>query len=89
MTTTNVLFRVYCETSYGQTVHVVGNTPALGNWMPTNDNKLKWSQLNWWETAQAINYQQQELNINSSLRINQEAYIGKMATIEFWKIMAT
>lgn len=49
-----VTFRVYCETSYGQTVHVVGDTPALGNWVPDETNKLKWSELNWWETESLI-----------------------------------
>jgi hypothetical protein len=49
-----VIFRVYCETSYGQTVHVVGNMPTLGNWLPTENNKLKWSELNWWETYSAL-----------------------------------
>ncbi|CAD8168546.1 unnamed protein product [Paramecium pentaurelia] len=35
-----VLFRVACQTQISQTVYIVGNNSALGNWNPQNGFKL-------------------------------------------------
>lgn len=67
--TTNVHFRVYCETTYGQTVHVLGDVAALGGWMPTENNKLKWIGLGWWETsAPGLNLPKQRIQYKFAIK---------------------
>lgn len=38
-----VTFAVCYPTRWGESVHVVGSTDALGNWKPTEANKMEWT----------------------------------------------
>jgi len=43
-----VEFSIHFNTRWGQNLHIVGTHEALGNWKPTNDNRMVWVGSGMW-----------------------------------------
>jgi hypothetical protein len=50
----SVEFSVHYMTKFGENLHIVGNSQELGNWTPTQENKMKWVGSGIWSITKPI-----------------------------------
>jgi protein-tyrosine phosphatase len=50
----SVEFSIHYQTKFGENLHLVGNLPELGNWIPTDYNRMKWCDSGLWEITKQL-----------------------------------
>jgi predicted protein tyrosine phosphatase len=81
-----VTFTLHFESTWGQVLYIVGDTAALGNWKPTDINKMTWTSSSSWSIKLPVfrkrfQYKYIIVNINSKAATEDASLIDESSVV--------